>query len=97
MLLCSLMHRIFLKKLVIYLFVLSVAESASAQYYLRGEIKDEKNQGLQNARIFLQSAKTIYYSGTYGGFGFNIAKLHDSLTINLDGYATKCVRVKPVT
>ena len=88
------MHRIFLKKLVIYLFVLSVAESASAQYYLRGEIKDEKNQGLQNARIFLQSAKTIYYSGTYGGFGFNMAKLYDSLTISLDGYETKSVRVK---
>lgn len=94
MLLCSLMHRIFLKKLVIYLFVLSVAESASAQYYLRGEIKDEKNQGLQNARIFLQSAKTIYYSGTYGGFGFNMTKLYDSLTISLDGYETKSVRVK---
>ncbi len=88
------MHRIFLKKLVIYLFVLSVAESASAQYYLRGEIKDEKNQGLQNARIFLQSAKTIYYSGTYGGFGFNMTKLYDSLTISLDGYETKSVRVK---
>lgn len=94
MLLCSLMYRIYLKKLFIYLLFLFVAESASAQYYLRGEIKDEKNQGLQNARIFIQSAKTIYYSGTYGGFGFNMTKLYDSLTISLDGYETKSVRVR---
>jgi len=83
-----------LKKLVIYFFLLILAGNVSGQYYLRGEIKDEKNQGLQNAKIFLHSAKAIYYSGTYGGFGINVMSAYDSLTISLDGYETRSVRVR---
>jgi len=83
-----------LKRLFIYLLILIPAIQVNAQYYLRGDIKDEKNQGLQNARIFVQSAKTFYYSGTYGGFGFKMASLYDTLTVTLDGYEPKTVRVK---
>ena len=83
-----------MKKLVIYFFLLILAGNVSGQYYLRGEIKDEKNQGLQNAKIFLHSAKAIYYSGTYGGFGINVMSAYDSLTISLDGYETRSVRVR---
>ena len=83
-----------MKKLVIYLFHIVFANTALGQYYLRGEIKDEKNQGLQNAKIFLHSAKAIYYSGTYGGFGINVMNLYDSLTISLDGYETKTIRLR---
>ena len=83
-----------MKRLLIYLLILIPALQADAQYYLRGDIKDEKNQGLQNARIFVQSAKTFYYSGTYGGFGFKMANLYDTLTVTLDGYEPKTVRVK---
>lgn len=83
-----------MKRLFIYLLILSPSLQVNAQYYLRGDIKDEKNQGLQNARIFVQSAKTFYYSGTYGGFGFKMASLYDTLTITLDGYEPKTVRVK---
>lgn len=67
---------------------------AAGQYYLRGEIKDEKNQGIQNAKILLHSTKALYYSGTYGGFGINVMGLYDSLTISLDGYETKTFRVR---
>ncbi len=70
------------------------ASSAYGQYYLRGEIKDEKNLPIQNAKIFLHSARTLYYSGTYGGFGINVNLLYDSITISLDGYETKLLRVK---
>ncbi len=73
---------------------MAFADHAFCQYYLRGEIKDEKNQGLQNARIFLHSAKAIYYAGTYGGFGINVTGAYDSLTITLDGYETKIIRVR---
>lgn len=83
-----------MKRLFIYLLILIPAIQVNAQYYLRGDIKDEKNQGLQNARIFVQSAKTFYYSGTYGGFGFKMASLYDTLTVTLDGYEPKTVRVK---
>jgi len=71
-----------------------LANNAFGQYYLRGEIKDEHNQGIQNAKIFLHSARALYYSGTYGGFGINTINLFDSLTISLDGYEAKTIRVK---
>lgn len=83
-----------MKKLALYFFLVVFAVHAKGQYYLRGEIKDEKNQGLQNAKIFLHSAKAIYYTGTYGGFGINVIGAYDSLTISLDGYETRSVRVK---
>lgn len=83
-----------MKKIAIYFFLLLLAYHASGQYYLRGEIKDEKNQPLQNAKIFLHSVKAIYYSGTYGGFGINVINAYDSLTISLDGYETRSIRVK---
>lgn len=83
-----------MKKFVIYCFLIVFAQHASGQYYLRGEIKDEKNQGIQNAKIFLHSVRALYYSGTYGSFGINVRDLYDSLTISLDGYESKTIRVR---
>ncbi|MEP7164924.1 MAG: von Willebrand factor type A domain-containing protein [Ferruginibacter sp.] len=83
-----------MKRPFIYCLLFLLANNAFGQYYLRGEIKDEQNQGIQNARIFLHSARALYYSGTYGGFGINVAGLYDSLTISLDGYETRTIRVK---
>lgn len=83
-----------MKKPAIYFFLLLIANSAFGQYYLRGEIKDEKNQGLQHAQIFLHSVKAIYYSGTYGSFGITVLNPYDSLTISLDGYESRVIRVK---
>ncbi len=70
-----------------------LATTVNAQYYLRGEIKDEKNQPLQNAKIHLHSNKHVYYSGPNGGFGITTNTLHDSVTVSLDGYETKTVKV----
>lgn len=67
---------------------------AKAQYYLRGEIKNEKNAGLQNARIFVHSAKAFFYSGVQGSFGIVMNHLYDSITITLDGYESKTLKVK---
>ena len=72
-----------------------IANVATGQYYLRGEIKDEKNKPLPNAKIFVHSSHTLFTSGaTAGDFGINEKVLYDSLTITLDGYEKTTVRVK---
>jgi len=70
-----------------------LTSTVNAQYYLRGEIKDEKNQPLQNVKIHLHSNNHVYYTGAYGGFGITTIALHDSVTVSLDGYETKTVKV----
>ena len=83
-----------MKKLIIHIFLLLFVHSATAQYYLRGEIKDEKNQPLQNVKILLNSDKNVYFSGTTGGFGISCRGTKDSLTIMLEGFETKSLNVK---
>ena len=84
-----------MKRLFLYFFFLVIANVATGQYYLRGEIKDEKNKPLPNAKIFVHSSHTLFTSGaTAGDFGINEKVLYDSLTITLDGYEKTTVRVK---
>lgn len=68
--------------------------SASSQYYLRGELKDEKNNPIPNARILLHSTGYLYSSGSSGAFGIMISKASDSITISLEGYQTLSLRVE---
>ncbi|MBK8844874.1 MAG: von Willebrand factor type A domain-containing protein [Saprospiraceae bacterium] len=82
-----------MKKCFFYILFILMAFTARSQYYLRGEIKDEKNQSLQNAKVMLHSTKHVYYTGTYGGFGITTKTLWDSLTISVDGYEPKSVKV----
>ncbi len=83
-----------MKKLIPYFFLLFAALPVSAQYYLRGEVKDEKNRPLSNVKIFVPSAKAIFQTGAYGSFGITMSKLYDSLVLSLDGYETRSIRVK---
>jgi len=71
-----------------------IAASASGQYYLRGNIKDEKGQSLPNVRIFVHSSRTQFKSGSDGSFGINVPEQYDSLSFMLDGYEPKSMRVK---
>lgn len=82
-----------LKKIYTYILFLFLISSADAQYYLRGEIKDEKNQSLQNVRIILHSDKNLYFSGTSGGFGISCLHPKDSITLLLEGYQSNTVAV----
>lgn len=66
----------------------------SAQYYIRGEVKNEMGKKLQNVRIALHSTDQIFYSGVEGLFGITTSQLHDTLTIFTEGYE---VITKPVT
>lgn len=82
-----------MKKRLFYIPLLFFAFTANAQYYLRGEIKDEKNQPLLNAKVFLHSNRHIYYSGSFGGFGITTNLKFDSLTISLNGYEPATLKV----
>jgi Ca-activated chloride channel family protein len=70
-----------------------VSSFTQAQYYIRGEVKDEKNQPLQNVRILQHSTRTQSYSGASGGFGITAKTIVDTLTFNLEGYEAKTVKI----
>lgn len=84
----------FLKKLAAYCLFFCVAFTAKSQYYLRGIIRDEKNNKLSNAKIFLHSSKSYFATGSDGGFGIPAKKLHDSVTVTLSGYNSQTLAVK---
>ena len=74
-------------KTVLLIFALLVIHSVTfSQFYLRGEVRDEKNTPLSNARIKIHSSGYIYYSGNGGTFGITTSKKVDSVSIQLDGY-----------
>lgn len=78
---------------LIHIWLLLLAIPAKGQYYLRGEVKDEKNQPLQSAKIFLHSVRQLYMSGASGGFGIITRSLNDSITVSIDGYETQTLKV----
>ena len=82
-----------MKRVLLHTILFLTVCQSNAQYYLRGEIKDEKNQPLQNVKIYLHSNHYQYYSGLSGGFGISTNVLYDSITLNLDGYESKTLRV----
>lgn len=87
-------NRQLLCRFIILSFCLSVSFVSSAQYYLKGEIRDESNQALQNVKILLHSKGFIYTSGESGGFGISTGTLYDTLTLSLLGYEQKTVAIK---
>ena len=75
------------------LVFLIVCPALSAQYYIRGEVKDEKGSGLQNVKIILHSNGLPYSSGVGGSFGILTSKASDSLSFSQEGYEDLHVRV----
>ncbi|NML19351.1 VWA domain-containing protein [Pseudoflavitalea sp. G-6-1-2] len=66
----------------------------SAQYYLRGEIRDEKGNALSNAKLKLQSTNYIYSSGINGSFGIVSTRETDSIFISLDGFQDLAIKLQ---
>lgn len=60
----------------------------SAQYYIRGDIKDDNGNPLQNVRIFLPLQNLVFYSGLSGGFGIPSSNKSDSLIFSKENYIT---------
>lgn len=83
-----------MQKVHLILCLLILMFHASGQYYIRGEIKDEKNQLIQNVKIFMPSTHSIFYSGITGGFGIPSILLYDSLILSSEGFETKALKIK---
>ncbi|MDE3247568.1 MAG: von Willebrand factor type A domain-containing protein [Bacteroidota bacterium] len=75
------------------LFALLANLSLSAQFYLRGEVRDETNTPLANSRLILHSTGYVYYSGSSGGFGIVSSLKEDSLVVSYDGYQEQRVKL----
>ena len=80
------MSNIRLKALWTILLCLLATSSLTAQYYLRGEVKDESNNPLPNAKILFHSSGYVYYTGSSGGYGIPSSLQEDSITVIFDGY-----------
>ena len=79
---------------MVTIFCLALVRSATAQYYIRGDVKDEKNQPLQNVKIYAPGTRRLYYSGNTGGFGIPSSSPTDSLVFSADGYETRALKIK---
>ncbi len=82
-----------LKSALLLLLAVLLFFSSRAQFYLRGEIKDENNSLLPDVRILLHSSGYLYHSGSSGAFGIPIPQTSDTLTLSADGYQTLTLRV----
>jgi len=82
-----------LHRLLYIILLTASAAIANAQYYIRGEVKNEKNQPLQNVKIILHSNHSLYYSGAAGAFGITTKMLNDSLSFSLEGYESKSIKI----
>jgi len=66
-------------------FILTVP--VYGQYYLRGEIRDNKGHFLEGVKILLSSHGTIpFFSGNSGSFGIPVNAITDSISLSIDGY-----------
>ena len=83
-----------MKNAAAILLCLLTCSAVSAQYYLRGEVRDEKNNPLTNARIILHSTGYVYSSGSTGRFGIMTHHQYDSITVTLDGYQPVSLRLE---
>ncbi|MDE3254228.1 MAG: von Willebrand factor type A domain-containing protein, partial [Bacteroidota bacterium] len=76
-----------MKKLIWVILCFGLATGLQAQYYLRGEIKDEQGRILSGVKIQLASKGSYpYYSGISGTFGISTQKKTDTITLQMDGY-----------
>ncbi len=67
--------------------LLLLGNSIAAQYYLRGEVRNERGALLEGVKIYLgNKTGAPYYSGNTGAFGIPSQKLIDTLFLQMDGY-----------
>ena len=63
------------------------------QFYIRGEVKDESGNALQNVNILQHSTGYVYHSGSDGSFGIVTNRQKDSLSFLYDGYSKQTIAV----
>lgn len=82
-----------MKILLVIWIALCSCLKVHCQYYLRGEIRDEQKNPLSNVRIRLASSEYLYYSGNMGGFGINVPRSLDTITVIADGFYPSTIPV----
>jgi Ca-activated chloride channel family protein len=82
-----------MKKLIAIFAALIIVQQSFAQYYIRGDVRDEDGNPLQNVKIYMPETNSLYSSGVSGGFGIPTRHATDSLTFSLDGYVSQNLRI----
>ena len=77
----------------IIIILLSSLSVSAQQYYVRGEVKDELGNILQNVTILQYKTGYIFRSGSTGTFGIVSDQQIDTLGFSLDGYQKEKVIV----
>src|SRR5439155_1352045 len=70
----------------IFFFLCTGLSVYGQQFYVRGEVKDESGNPLQDVSILLHATGYVYHTGRYGSFGILTNKSRDTLSFWLDGY-----------
>lgn len=63
------------------------------QFYLRGEVKDESGNPLQNVNILSLRTGYLYRSGGGGAFGIISSQKTDTFSFSLDGYRKEIMSI----
>lgn len=84
--------KVILQIIFVSLCISSVAEAQ--QYYLKGEVRDEKGNALQNVSIVQQRTGYVFRSGSMGSFGILSNRSTDTLIFSMDGYFKETVLAK---
>ena len=77
----------------IAIILLSSLSVSAQQFYVRGEVKDESGNVLQNVTILQNKTGYVFRSGTTGTFGIVSSQQIDTLSFSLDGYQKEKVVV----
>ena len=79
-----------MKTILHILICLSITSSVySQQFYIRGEVKDESGNPLQNVTILNVRTGYVYKTGTSGSFGIINNQRIDTFTVSQDGYISE--------
>ena len=73
----------------IAIFLLLCSSAFAQQYYVRGEVKDESGNVLQNVTILQHKTGYLFKSGSTGTFGIVSNQQIDTFSFSMEGYRTE--------
>jgi Ca-activated chloride channel family protein len=95
---CRSFKFLYLKLLAAAILFCLLSICGHAQFYLRGEVRDDHGTILPGVKILLQSRPgTSYASGSSGTFGIPVPEPKDSITLLKEGYVTLGMRITTQT
>ena len=77
----------------ILIFLLFGSSPFAQQFYIRGEVKDESGNALQNVKIIQLKNGYVFKTGSEGTFGILSTQPIDTFSFSLDGYRMETVVV----